>query len=136
MVEFIVKMAVATACVFLVIFLTNGDPGWIKTRLCDLGGLFLDIIGALGKYRRQKKLIKQAEREWEQYLENNRGKIIEDLMAEQQRYFLGERKASEKQESDLKEFPEPQFEKMPQNQGKQEEETWENHIMKRFMKKM
>lgn len=136
MTEFVIEMAVVTACVFLMIFLTDGDPGWIKTRLCDLRALFLGVIKASGKYRRKKKLIKQAEHEWEQYLEKNREKIIEDLMKDQQRYFLGERKVSKKQESALKGFPEPQSEKMPQNHEKQEEGTWENHIMKRFMRKM
>ena len=41
----------------------------IKDGMCDIGAVIHDIITAPVRHYRQKKLMEQMEREWENYLE-------------------------------------------------------------------
>ena len=101
--------------------------------MCDIGAVIHDIIAAPVRHYRQKKLMEQMEREWENYLEKNRAKMVRNLMKEQQRHFstsIGEKHTVEEWGKALEEFAEYQC------QQDKEERTWQDHIMDRFMRRI
>ena len=72
--------------------------------------------------------MEQMKREWENYLEKNRAKMVRNLMKEQQRHFSTS--TVEEWGKALEEFAEHQ------RQQDKEERTWQDHIMDRFMRKI
>lgn len=111
----------------------DGGYDCIKDGMCDIGAVIHDIITAPVRHYRQKKLMEQMKREWENYLEKNRAKMVRNLMKEQQRHFstsIGEKHTVEEWGKALEEFAEYQC------QQDKEERTWQDHIMDRFMRRI
>lgn len=127
--EMIAILTIIIAAVFVIIV----GFDCIKDGMCGIGAAIHDIITAPVRHYRQKKLIEQMEREWENYLEKNRAKMVRNLMKEQQRHFsasIGEKHTIEEWGKALEEFAEYQC------QQDKEERTWQDHIMDRFMRKI
>lgn len=68
--EMIAILAVVIVAMFVIIV----GFDCIKDGMCDIGAAIHDIITAPVRHYRQKKLMEQMEREWENYLEKNRAK--------------------------------------------------------------
>lgn len=118
-------IAIELAVIIVAMFAIAVGFDCIKDGMCDIGAVIHDIITAPVRHYRQKKLMEQMEREWENYLEKNRAKMVRNLMKEQQRHFstsIGEKA--------LEEFAEYQC------QQDKEERTWQDHIMDRFMRRI
>lgn len=129
-------IAIELAIVIVAVFLIGGGYDWTKDRLCDIGAVIHDIITAPVRHYRQKKLIEQMEREWEKYLEKNRGRMVRNLMKDQQRHFagsIGEKHTTEEWGKALEDFEEYQCQ---EGQQDKEERTWQDHIMDRFMRRI
>lgn len=126
-------IAIELAVVIVTVFAIGVGFDWIKDRICDIGAAIHDIITAPVRHYRQKKLM---EREWENYLEKNRAKMVRNLMKEQQRHFsmsIGEKHTVEEWGKALEEFAKYQCQAGQQDK---EERTWQDHIMDRFMRKI
>ena len=127
------EMIAILALVIVAVFVIIVGFDCIKDGMCDIGAVIHDIITAPARHYRQKKLMEQMEREWENYLEKNRAKMVRNLMQEQQRHFsmsIGEKYTIEewrKKREELAEY---------QRQQDKEERTWQDHIMDRFMRKI
>lgn len=123
-------IAIELAVIIVAMFAIAVGFDCIKDGMCDIGAVIHDIITALVRHYRQKKLM---EREWENYLEKNRAKMVRNLMKEQQRHFstsIGEKHTVEERGKALEEFAEYQC------QQDKEERTWQDHIMDRFMRRI
>lgn len=81
------EMIAILALVIVAVFVIVVGFDCIKDGMCDIGAVIHDIIAAPVRHYRQKKLMEQMEREWENYLEKNRAKMVRNLMKEQQRHF-------------------------------------------------
>ena len=130
--EMIAILAIVIAAVFVIVV----GFDCIKDGMCDIGAVIHDIITAPVRHYRQKKLMEQMEREWENYLEKNRAKMVRNLMQEQQRHFsmsIGEKHTVEEWGKALEEFAEYQCQAGQQDK---EERTWQDHIMDRFMRRI
>lgn len=130
------EMIAILTIVIAAVFVIGVGFDCIKDGICDIGAAIHDIITAPVRHYRQKKLMEQMEREWENYLEKNRAKMVRNLMKEQQRHFftnIGEKHTVEEWGKALEEFAEHQCQERQQNK---EERTWQDHIMDRFMKRM
>lgn len=71
--EMIAILTIIIAAVFVIVV----GFDCIKDGMCDIGAVIHDIITAPVRHYRQKKLMEQMEREWENYLEKNRAKWSE-----------------------------------------------------------
>lgn len=98
------------------------------------------VIGVFERRKAQQRAeelyMRQVEREWENYLEKNRAKMVRNLMKEQQRHFsmsIGEKHTVEEWGKALEEFAKYQCQAGQQDK---EERTWQDHIMDRFMRKI
>lgn len=80
-------IAIELAVIIVAMFAIAVGFDCIKDRMCDIGAVIHDIITAPVRHYRQKKLMEQMKREWENYLEKNRAKMVRNLMKEQQRHF-------------------------------------------------
>ena len=80
-------IAIELAVIIVAMFAIAVGFDCIKDGMCDIGAVIHDIITAPVRHYRQKKLMEQMEREWENYLEKNRAKMVRNLMKEQQRHF-------------------------------------------------
>ena len=80
-------IAIELAVIIVAMFAIAVGFDCIKDGMCDIGAVIHDIIAAPVRHYRQKKLMEQMEREWENYLEKNRAKMVRNLMKEQQRHF-------------------------------------------------
>lgn len=130
------EMIAILALVIVAVFVIVVGFDCIKDGMCDIGAAIHDIIAAPARHYRQKKLMEQMEREWENYLEKNRAKMVKNLMKEQQRHFstsIGEKHTVEEWGKALEEFAEYQCQ---EGQQDKEERTWQDHIMDRFMRKI
>lgn len=95
------EMIAILALVIVAVFVIVVGFDCIKDGMCDIGAVIHDIIAAPVRHYRQKKLMEQMEREWENYLEKNRAKMVRNLMKEQQRHFstsIGEKHTVEEWE--------------------------------------
>lgn len=113
------EMIAILTLVIVAVFVIVVGFDCIKDGMCDIGAVFHDIIAAPVRHYRQKKLMEQMEREWENYLE--------------QRHFstsIGEKHTVEEWGKALEEFAEYQC------QQNKEERTWQDHIMDRFMRRI
>ena len=81
------EMIAILALVIVAVFVIVVGFDCIKDGMCDIGAVIHDIIAAPVRHYRQKKLMEQMERKWENYLEKNRAKMVRNLMKEQQRHF-------------------------------------------------
>lgn len=100
--------------------------GWILTAMAIMAAYL--VLCGVGITE-----MEQMEREWENYLEKNRAKMVRNLMKEQQRHFstsIGEKHTVEEWGKALEEFAEYQC------QQDKEERTWQDHIMDRFMRRI
>ena len=114
-------IAIELAVIIVAMFAIAVGFDCIKDGMCDIGAVIHDIITAPVRHYRQKKLMEQMEREWENYLEKNRAKMVRNLMKEQQRHFstsIGEKHTVEEWGKALEEFAEYQC------QQDKEERTW------------
>ena len=84
------EMIAILALVIVAVFVIVVGFDCIKDGMCDIGAVIHDIIAAPVRHYRQKKLMEQMERKWENYLEKNRAKMVRNLMKEQQRQFFHE----------------------------------------------
>lgn len=126
-------IAIELAVIIVAMFAIAVGFDCIKDGMCDIGAVIHDIITALSDITDRKKLMEQMEREWENYLEKNRAKMVRNLMKEQQRHFstsIGEKHTVEEWGKALEEFAEYQC------QQDKEERTWQDHIMDRFMRRI
>lgn len=126
-------IAIELAVIIVAMFAIAVGFDCIKDGMCDIGAVIHDIITAPVRHYRQKKLMEQMKREWENYLEKNRAKMVRNLMKEQQRHFsasIGEKHTVEEWGKALEEFAEYQC------QQDKEERTWQDHIMDRFMRRI
>lgn len=127
---------VELAAVIVTVLVIGVGYDWIEDRMYDIEAVIHDIITAPVRHYRQKKLMEQMEREWENYLEKNRAKMVRNLMKEQQRHFsasIGEKHTVEEWGEALEEFA---AYKCQERQKDKEERTWQNHIMDRFMRRI
>ena len=123
------EMIAILALVIVAVFVIVVGFDCIKDGMCDIGAVIHDIIAAPVRHYRQKKLMEQMEREWENYLEKNRAKMVRNLMKEQQRHFstsIGEKHTVEEWGKALEEFAEYQC------QQDKEERTWQEENLKRL----
>lgn len=130
------EMIAILTIVIAAVFVIGVGFDCIKDGICDIGAVIHDIITAPVRHYRQKKLMEQMEREWENYLEKNRAKMVRNLMKEQQRHFsanIGEKHTVEEWGKTLEEFAEYQCQAGQQDK---EERTWQDNIMDRFMRKI
>lgn len=67
-------IAIELAVIIVAMFAIAVGFDCIKDGMCDIGAVIHDIITAPVRHYRQKKLMEQMEREWENYLEKNRAK--------------------------------------------------------------
>ena len=67
-------IAIELAVIIVAMFAIAVGFDCIKDGMCDIGAVVHDIITAPVRHYRQKKLMEQMEREWENYLEKNRAK--------------------------------------------------------------
>ena len=114
-------IAIELAVIIVAMFAIAVGFDCINDGMCDIGAVIHDIITAPVRHYRQKKLIEQMEREWENYLKKNRAKMVKNLMKEQQRHFstsIGEKHTVEEWGKALEEFAEYQC------QQDKEERTW------------
>ena len=109
-------IAIELAVIIVAMFAIAVGFDCIKDGMCDIGAVIHDIITAPARHYRQKKLMEQMEREWENYLEKNTS--------------IGEKHTVEEWGKALEEFAEYQC------QQDKEERTWQDHIMDRFMRRI
>lgn len=67
-------IAIELAVIIVAMFAIAVGFDCIKDGMCDIGAVIHDIITAPVRHYRQKKLMEQMEREWENYLKKNRAK--------------------------------------------------------------
>lgn len=67
-------IAIELAVIIVAMFAIAVGFDCIKDGMCDIGAVIHDIITALVRHYRQKKLMEQMEQEWENYLKKNRAK--------------------------------------------------------------
>lgn len=67
-------IAIELAVIIVAMFAIAVGFDCIKDGMCDIGAVIHDIITAPVRHYRQKKLMEQMKREWENYLEKNRAK--------------------------------------------------------------
>lgn len=67
-------IAIELAVIIVAMFAIAVGFDCIKDGMCDIGAVIHDIITAPVRHYRQKKLMEQMKREWENYLEKNREK--------------------------------------------------------------
>lgn len=103
------------------VFLACGGLETVKEAMQAAGGAIWNMISWPWRQHRQKK---QMEKEWQQFLEERKGELAEQLMImAQTEIFANQRERQQAEKSTVKEMEE---------QG--EEKQWRDHIMDRFMR--
>lgn len=113
--------------IIVLLILYMGGYEWIRDRMCDLGAVIYRIATAPIRRYEQRKAIKEVERQWQKYIDENRARMVRELMQKQQEQFTG-RYTTDELGKGLQEFT--------LSMNKQEERPWQEHIMARFMKRM
>ena len=72
-------IAIELAVIIVAMFAIAVGFDCIKDGMCDIGAVIHDIITAPVRHYRQKKLMEQMEREWENYLKKNRAKMDQEF---------------------------------------------------------
>ena len=103
------------------VFLACGGFETVKEAMQAAGGAIWNMISWPWRQHRQKK---QMEKEWQQFLEERKGELAEQLMIMAQTELFANRREWQQAGRDTVE----------ETKGQEGEKQWRDHIMDRFMR--
>lgn len=115
------------ALIIIMLILYMGGYEWLRDRMCNMGAAIYRITTVPIRRYEKRKAIKEIERQWQKYIDENRARMIQKLMQKQQEQFTG-RYTTDELGKGLQEFA--------LSMREQEEKQWQEHIMARFTRKM
>ncbi len=136
--EMVCLMALAAVFCLVAFFLIYGGFEIAKEAMQSFGAIIWKItFWPVEKYRERREIVR-IERQWMDYIESHRGELVSELMRSAHQEMVGEQYKTEVLGAAVAECSV----KFAQNGisvqdiDGQEERTWQDKIMDRFMRKM
>ncbi|POP37800.1 hypothetical protein C3R19_13080 [Blautia producta] len=136
--EMVCLMVLAAVFCLAALFLIYGGFESIKEAMQSFGAVIWKItFWPVEKYREHKEIVR-IERQWQEYIELHKGELVSELMKSAHQEMAGKQYKTEELGAAVIEF----FAKFAQagisvqDIDGQEERTWQDKIMDRFMRRM
>lgn len=136
--EMVCLMVLAAVFCLAALFLIYGGFESIKEAMQSFGAVIWKItFWPVEKYREHKEIVR-IERQWQEYIELHKGELVSELMKSAHQEMAGKQYKTEGLGAAVIEF----FAKFAQagisvqDIDGQEERTWQDKIMDRFMRRM
>lgn len=136
--EMVCLMVLAAVFCLAALFLIYGGFESIKEAMQSFGAVIWKItFWPVEKYREHKEIVR-IERQWQEYIELHKGELVSELMKSAHQEMAGKQYKNEGLGAAVIEF----FAKFAQagisvqDIDGQEERTWQDKIMDRFMRRM
>lgn len=136
--EMMCLMALAAVFCLVAVFLIYGGFEAIKEAVERFGAIIRKIIfWPVEKYREHREIVR-IERQWMDYIESHRGGLVSELMRSAHQEMVGEQYKTEELGAAVTEWSAKfaQSGISVQDIDEQEERTWQDKVMDRFMQKM
>lgn len=136
--EMICLMVLAAVFCLVAFFLIRGGFEMVKEAMQSFGAIIRKItFWPLEKYRERKE-IERAEQQWQEYIELHKGEIVSELMKSAHQEMVGEQYKTEVLGAAVAECSVKFAQAVisVQDIDRQEERTWKDKTMDRFMRKI
>lgn len=136
--EMVCLMVLAAVFCLVVLFLIRGGFELVKEAMQSFGAIIWKItFWPVEKYREHKEIVR-IEQRWQEYIELHRGELVSELMRSAHQEMVGEQYKTEVLGAAVAErsvkFAQAGI--SVQDIDGQEERTWQDKIMDRFMRRM
>lgn len=136
--EMVCLMVLAAVFCLAALFLIYGGFESIKEAMQSVGAIIWKItFWPVEKYREHKEIVR-IEQRWQEYIELHRGELVSELMRSAHQEMVGEQYKTEVLGAAVAEcsvkFAQAGI--SVQDIDGQEERTWQDKIMDRFMRRM
>lgn len=136
--EMVCLMVLAAVFCLVAFFLVCGGFEIIKEAMQSFGAIIWKItFWPVEKYRERKEIVR-IERQWQEYIELHKGELVSELMRSAHQEMVGEQYKTEVLGAAVAEcsvkFAQAGI--SVQDIDGQEERTWQDKIMDRFMRRM
>lgn len=122
------------------LFLARGGFEIVKEAMRDIGAIIWKSISWPWRQWRAYKDRKRIEQEWQKYIEPHRAELIDILMKTAHQEMFGEKYTTEQAldgaAAAAEMMKKTRFSSEDIQENKEEERTWQDQIMGRFMRQM
>lgn len=135
--DMICLILVAVFCL-IAFFLICGGFELVKEAMQSFGAIIWKIIFWPVEKHREHKEIMRIEQQWQEYIELHRGELVSELMRSSHQEMVGEQYKTEVLGAAVTEFSAKLKQEgiSVQDIDGQEERTWQDKIMDRFMRRI